>query len=158
MANPHISPVPAPTYAFALVVVRLGHRFLLTQERKHGELWYLPAGRVEPGETIFSAAHRETLEETGVPIDLAGILRIEHSPQSDGGGRLRVFFLAYPKDDTQPKQVPDRESLRAAWVSVEELAGYPLRSDEVREVLTRVKNGGPVYPLALLCPEGSSWM
>ena len=72
-----MSRLPVPTYAFALVVVRRGHRFLLTQERKHGQLWYLPAGRVEPGETIISAAHRETLEETGVPIDFQRLGAVE---------------------------------------------------------------------------------
>ncbi len=59
---------PVPTWYFALVVVRLGPRFLIVQERKHGQLWYLPAGRVEPGENITDAARRETLEESGVPV------------------------------------------------------------------------------------------
>ena len=36
-----------PTWFFAIVVVRRGDRFLLVHERKHGQLWYLPAGRVE---------------------------------------------------------------------------------------------------------------
>jgi len=37
---------PIQTWYFALVVVRLQHRFLLVHERKHGQKWYLPAGRV----------------------------------------------------------------------------------------------------------------
>jgi phosphatase NudJ len=149
--------LPIPTYTFALVVVRLGHRYLLIQERKHGQLWYLPAGRVEPGESVIRAAHRETLEETGIPIDLAGLLRIEHSPQPEGGARMRVFFLGHPRDDTPPKKVPDRDSLRAAWVSLDELDRYPLRGPEVRDILTYVHRGGPVYPLSLLRSEGSPW-
>ncbi|MCA9712212.1 MAG: NUDIX domain-containing protein, partial [Myxococcales bacterium] len=68
--------VPLPTWTFALVVVRLGPRFLLVHERKHGGGWYLPAGRVEPGETIAAAAIRETREEAGIPIVLDGILRV----------------------------------------------------------------------------------
>jgi 8-oxo-dGTP pyrophosphatase MutT (NUDIX family) len=73
---------PIPTWYFALVVVRQGNRFLLVHERKHGQGWYLPAGRVESGETLTQAAVRETLEETGVPVVLDGVLRVEHS----GGG------------------------------------------------------------------------
>lgn len=61
---------PIPTWYFVLVVVRLGHRFLVVHERKHGQLWYLPAGRVEAGETFIQAAQRETLEETGVRLSL----------------------------------------------------------------------------------------
>ena len=148
---------PIPTFAFALVVVRKGDRFLIVQERKHGQQWYLPAGRVEPGETIIDAAHRETLEESGIPIEIDGILRIEHSPHPDGHARLRTFFLAHPADETPPKRIPDRESLGAAWASLKELAGYPLRGDEVREIFNYVARGGPVFPLNMLCPEGSSW-
>ena len=148
---------PVPTYAFALVVVRLGHRFLLVHERKHGQRWYLPAGRVEPGERITDAAVRETQEETGVPIVLEGVLRIEESPASQGAARLRVFFVARPRDDTPPKQVPDEESLGAAWVAPGELDRYPLRGEEVREIFAYVSCGGPIYPLSLLTYEGALW-
>lgn len=148
---------PVPTYAFALVVVRLGHRFLLVHERKHSQLWYLPAGRVDPGESLVAAAHRETLEEAGIPIDITGILRIEHTALLDGSARLRVFFLAHPRDDTPPKQQPDLESLGAAWITLEELPRYALRGDEVEEILRYVAQGGPVYPLSLLCNEGAPW-
>lgn len=148
---------PIPTYVFALVVVRSQDRFLLVHERKHGQPWYLPAGRVEPGESIASAALRETLEESGIPVELDGVLRIEHSPHPDGTARLRVFFLAHPVDDRPPKQRPDNESLGAAWVSLHELAGYPLRGDEVRAAIEYVLRGGTVYPLSLLCREGAGW-
>jgi 8-oxo-dGTP pyrophosphatase MutT (NUDIX family) len=56
---------PIPTWFFALAVVRRGHRFLLTQERKYGSTWSIPGGRVEPGEDLAAAALREVLEETG---------------------------------------------------------------------------------------------
>ena len=46
---------PIATWFFAVVVVRLDDRFLLVHERKHGQLWYLPAGRAEPGETLVAA-------------------------------------------------------------------------------------------------------
>jgi phosphatase NudJ len=144
---------PIPTWYFALVVVRLGHRFLLVQECKHGQLWYLPAGRVEPGEDLVAAARRETLEETGVPVVVEGIVRVEHTPRSDGTARLRVVFLARPADDTPPKSQPDEESLRAAWVGLDELAGYPLRGEEVRDLFEYVAGGGPVFPLSLLQHE-----
>src|ERR1043166_6104901 len=106
---------PIPSWFFVLVVVRKGDRFLLVHERKHGQLWYLPAGRVEPGESFVAAAERETLEETGVPVRLTGVLRVE-PPPSAPAARLRVVFAAEPRDDTPPKSVADEESLGAAWV------------------------------------------
>lgn len=144
---------PIPTWYFAVVVVRRADRFLLVHECKHGQKWYLPAGRVEPGETIIAAARREVLEETGVPVRIVGLLRFEHSPQQQAA-RVRVVFLAEPADATAPKSVPDDESLEAAWVSAADLAEYPLRGDEVRELITYVAAGGSAYPVSLLQAEG----
>ncbi len=150
MARPAI-----PTWFFVLVVVRQGDRFLLVHERKHGQQWYFPAGRVEPGETLAAAAHRETLEEAGLRVQLDGVLRVEHQ-LIPGGARVRVLYTARPIDDTPPKQQPDEESLGAAWVRLEDLAHLPLRSEEVVRVLTEVSQGAPVYPLSVIAPEGSS--
>ena len=144
---------PIPTWFFALVVVRHGDRFLLVHERKHGELWYLPAGRAEMGEDLIAAACRETLEETGISIQLTGIIRIEHNPRSDSA-RVRVIFAGEPINDTPPKSIPDEESLGAAWVALGELSRYPLRGREVEDLLGYVTDGGPVYPLSLLKREG----
>ena len=148
---------PIPSWYFVLVVVRLGHRYLLVHERKHGQGWYLPAGRVEPGETIVQAAERETLEEAGIPIVCEGILRFEHTPIGKGTSRVRVFVLARPATDAPPKSTPDSETLGAEWVSLEELSEYPLRGEEVRDVLNYVNDGGPSMPLSFLVSEGDPW-
>jgi 8-oxo-dGTP pyrophosphatase MutT (NUDIX family) len=142
-----------PTWCFAVAVVRLGRRFLVVHEQKHGQLWYLPAGRVEPGETFADAARRETLEEAGIPIDLEGILRIEHMPRPDGA-RFRVIFLARPATDAPPKTQPDEHSLQARWVTVEDLAALPLRGPDVLRLFEDVLAGAQIYPLSVLRPEG----
>ncbi len=148
---------PIPTWFFALTVVRLGRRFLLVHERKHGQLWYLPAGRVEPGETLVDGALRETLEETSVPVVLEGVLRVEHSPMAGGDARCRVFFLARPVDDTAPLAAPNEHSLEARWVTIEEIAALPLRGDEVLAVCRYVLAGGAVHPMNVLTAEGAPW-
>lgn len=145
---------PIPSWFFALVVVRKGDRFLVVHERKHGQLWYLPAGRVEPGETIEDGARREVLEETGVPVVLTGVLRVEHTPH-DEMTRVRVFYVAEPADERPPKSVPDEHSLAARWVTLPELLRLPLRGFEVVEIFRAVERGAPVYPLSLITPEGA---
>jgi phosphatase NudJ len=144
-----------PTWYFALVVVRRGHRFLLTQERKYGATWTVPGGRVEPGETLAEAAVREVLEETGVPIRLDGVLRVEHTP---GGAtsrdtRVRVMFTGTPIDDTPPKTAADDESLGAAYLTLDEIRALPLRGTELRALLESVAAGRQVFPLELLGHE-----
>ncbi len=83
-----LMPMPGVTWCFALMVVRLEDRFLVVHEAKHGQRWYLPAGRVEPGETFAEAAARETLEEAGV------VVRPTALGARPGGGALAVSFRA----------------------------------------------------------------
>jgi phosphatase NudJ len=149
-----VARTPIPTWFFVLVVVRLGRRYLLVHERKHGQMWYLPAGRVEPGETFVQAAQRETLEEAGIPISIEGVLRVEHSPQGDGSARVRVIMLAHPADDSPLKAQPDEESLGATWVALDELDALPLRGIEVREMLHYVDQSPHVCPLSIIAYEG----
>jgi ADP-ribose pyrophosphatase YjhB (NUDIX family) len=142
-----------PTWFFSLVVVRQGDRFLVVHEAKHGQRWYLPAGRAEPGETLPEAAVRETLEETGVPVVLEGILKVQHTP-GPAGARVRVLFLARPADDTPPRTTANEHSLEARWVTLAELGRLPLRGPEVRAIFEWVADGAAVYPLHLLGQEG----
>ncbi len=146
---------PLPTWYFALVVVRRGHRFLLTQERvwekSDGASWSIPGGRVEPGESLGEAAIREVFEETGVPVRLDGVLRVEHTPGNDV--RIRILFSGSPIDDTEPKTMADDESLGAAWLTLDEIRERPLRGAELCALLESVAGGRAVYPLDLLGHE-----
>jgi ADP-ribose pyrophosphatase YjhB (NUDIX family) len=147
---------PIETWYFALAVVRLGHRFLLVRERKHEQRWYWPAGRMHHGEQWQACARRETFEESGVSVNLEGILRIEHSPQPSIS-RMRVVFIGSPADDTPPRHLPNEHTLEAGWFSAQEMGSLPMRSQEVLEIAAYVLGGGTIYPLNLLRAEGTSW-
>lgn len=142
-----------PTWFFVVVIVRKDDKFLLVHERKHGQKWYLPAGRIEPREDFIRAAIRETLEETSVPVAVDGILHIFHTPMFDGSARVRYIVTAHPADDTPPKSEPDEDSLGAAWLSFEEIQQIPLRGNDVLGIIHSVLNGADVYPLNLISSE-----
>jgi 8-oxo-dGTP pyrophosphatase MutT (NUDIX family) len=148
---------PLPTWYFALVVVRRGHRFLLTQEQKYGGTWSIPGGRVEPGESLENAAVREVFEETGVPVQLDGILRVEHTAgtRDNDTCRMRVLYAGTPIDDTAPKTSADEESLGAAYLTLDEIRKLPLRGAELCALLESVASGRQIFPLDLLGPEMS---
>ncbi len=146
---------PIPTLYFTLVVVHLEDRFLLVQERKYDRQWYLPAGRVEKGETLLEAAMRNTVEEAGISVIVEGILRVEHTVMPRGNVRLRVIFVARPEDKTPPKSKPDEYTLCAGWYSLKELDQLSLRGEEVREMFRYMASGAPIYPLDLLSIEGA---
>lgn len=146
-----------PTRFYALCVVRHGDRFLLIRERKHEQKWYLPAGAVEPGESLADAARREAREESGVEVELLGLLRLEHAPDVDGAARVRAFFAARPMGDPAPKSTPDAHSLEARWFTLGEALKLELRGDEVPEILRAVEAGAPVHPLSVLAARFEPW-
>jgi len=92
--------------------------------------WYLPAGRMEKGETICEAAIREVFEETGLIIQVKTLLAIECA----GGSWFRFVVTGDVTGGTlkTPAQA-DQESLQAKWVSnVDEL---PLRSKDILNLI-----------------------
>lgn len=69
-------------------------KVLLVQEAKpecRGR-WYLPAGRMEPGESIVAAMRREVKEETGLECEPLTLLALEER----GPAWIRFAFLARP--------------------------------------------------------------
>ena len=53
-------------------------KYLLIQEARediHGK-WNLPAGQLDPGETVSEAARREIYEECGFKVELTGVCQI----------------------------------------------------------------------------------
>jgi phosphatase NudJ len=149
----HYSRDPIPTWFFVLVVVRDGDKYLLIQENKDDNPWYIPAGRVEPGESLLHAAEREAVEEAGVPIFIENVIRVDYTPFAEGVSRVRVYLTARPQDDTTPKSEPDENSLQADWFTLEEMEGLRLRGEEAYLLCKYVEVGAPLYPLDVLGVE-----
>ena len=111
---------PIPTWCFALVVVRKGDRFLIVQESKHGQPWYLPAGRVEEGESFADAAVRETREETGLTVEAVKVLGERVHPKT---GRAMSYTACTVLDGEA--HVADAEELaEIAWITHAQIAEY----------------------------------
>lgn len=64
-------------------VVKKDGKYLLVQEAKKeckGK-WSIPAGHLEPNETIVEGAKREILEECGLEVEITGILHIRKNSE-----------------------------------------------------------------------------
>lgn len=128
-----------------LVIVPHDGRYLIVEERDG--TFYLPAGRVEPGENLMAAAVRETAEEAGVLVGLSGLLGFDHEC-SPVHMRLRFAFVGQVALATAPKTTPDRHSRGARWLTRHELAALPLRHPEALTWIERYERGDPLLPCA----------
>jgi len=137
---------------FALLVCRREEdgKFLMVDEAG-GWGWWLPGGRVDPGVTLHEAIIRKTAEETGIQVNLRGVLKVEFFPNEKRHAKFRVIFFATPQDpEERPKTIPDYESNGACWVSLHQLHHIKLRSSEPAIWFPYVARGGPIYPLDIL--------
>lgn len=70
-----------------------GDQVLLTQ-REDFEVWCLPGGGVDPGESVAQAAVREALEETGLEVQLTRLVGVYSRPKIEQGAHT-VLFAAH---------------------------------------------------------------
>lgn len=55
---------------------------VLLQKRADVNLWGIPSGHVEPGETVTQAATREVWEETGLDVSVIRLIGVYSEPDS----------------------------------------------------------------------------
>ena len=68
-----------PSLGASAVIVEDGKVLLI--KREDFEVWALPGGTVESGETTAQAAIREVKEETGLDVELSRLVGIYSSPR-----------------------------------------------------------------------------
>lgn len=120
-----------PYVGIGVAVFRPGEVLLIRRGKppRMGE-WSLPGGAQEIGETVFEAAHREVMEETGVSIDDLTLIDVIDSIRRDEVARVKFHFtlIDFAARWVAGDPVAGTDAMHAEWMPlgrVPELGMWP---------------------------------
>jgi 8-oxo-dGTP diphosphatase len=100
-------------------------------------LWVMPGGKIDLGEPILEALHREVREEIGIGVTVGGLVDVfEHlTPGPDNDHFVILYYRCRPlAHDLAPNPA---EVAEARWVPRAELRGYAT-PEGTRYILGRI--------------------
>lgn len=125
---------PDPKVAVVTVITRAG-KVLLTRRvnTPRQGLWTFPGGFVDAGEDPARAAERECLEETGLKVEVSGLVDVLSGQEHPRGSHILIVYqgeilagTVHPGDDAD----------RADFFHLDELP--PLAFQSTREIIRRI--------------------
>ena len=114
-------------------------KYLLVQEAQekcYGK-WNLPAGHLDPNETIIEAAKREIKEESGLDVELTGVCQIGNRKLEDDVFVSVIFSTKVLGGDIK---FDPNEILDAKWFSYEELLSMKAQLRSENLILGAINN------------------
>jgi 8-oxo-dGTP diphosphatase len=127
MTAPDPRAYPArPFLAVSAAIVRDGRILLVRRARAPGrDLFSLPGGVVEAGETLAQAVIREVHEETGLTVEPVALAGQREVIVRDAAGRVERHFviLAFACRWRAGEAAPSEEVAEARWLAPDQFDG-----------------------------------
>ena len=113
-----------PRVAVGAVVFNNNRVLLVRRGQPPSEdLWAIPGGSVEIGETLQGAAEREILEETGITIRAREPVYTFDAIERDDAGKIRFHYVIVDlgADYITGNPTAGDDALEARWVTAQEI-------------------------------------
>ena len=116
--------------AAVALVAREDGAVLLIRRTDNGN-WALPGGAIEMNESVAGAAIRETLEETGIQVEVTGLLGVYSDPRhvihfTSNDEVRREFSVVLTARPVAGEPTRSAESSEVRWVAPKDLDGYTM--------------------------------
>jgi 8-oxo-dGTP diphosphatase len=123
---PAVSPVqPHPQLAVSAAIFRDEKILLVRRARSPAKgFWSLPGGRVEFGESLHAALHREVDEETALKIAIVGLAGWREVLPGTGGGHYLIMSFAARWSSGEPALNEELDDFR--WLAPQGLSDLTL--------------------------------
>lgn len=119
-----------PQLAVSAAIFRDDRVLLVRRARSPGKGFYsLPGGRVEFGESLHAALHREVDEETGLKIDIVGLVGWREVLPSAGGGGGHYLIMSFAARWKALEPVLNDEHDDFKWLKPDELGDLKMTGD-----------------------------
>ncbi len=118
------------------VVVWREDSFLLVRRGKEPNRgqWSIPGGAQHLGETIYQAAEREVLEETGLEVRVLGLVDVVDGIRRDEQGRVSWHYTLVDlvAEYLAGEAVAGDDADAVGWFTLDDLPGIDLWQETVR--------------------------
>ncbi len=129
---------PGRPYVGIGIVVFRGDEVLLAQRGKSPRryTWSIPGGAQDVGETVHEAAHRELMEETGLTVEILGLVDVVDAITRDDDGKVRFHYtlIDFAAEWKSGDAVADDDVAAVCWVKIADIAAYGLRDSTLKVI------------------------
>jgi ADP-ribose pyrophosphatase YjhB (NUDIX family) len=128
--DPDAPPANSVVPSANVVVVNDAGQLLLIR-RTDNDNWALPGGAMDLGESLVDTARRETEEETGIQVEITGLVGIYTDPRhvilyTSNGEVRQEFSIVFTARPIGGEPTPSSESREVHWVDPDQVTSLTM--------------------------------
>ncbi|WP_410650951.1 NUDIX hydrolase [Amycolatopsis sp. cmx-4-54] len=122
---------------------------ILMIRRTDNDLYSIPGGQLELGETLAQAAVREVREETGIECEVTGVIGLYSNPNHviayDDGEVRQEFSICFRADAIGGKPSTSSESKEVLWVEAAQISKLSVHESIRRRIDDALKKQASAF-------------